>query len=154
MQTPKNKELERAKSLKQFMIVLEDLDLLKGWAGDNYTKWVCSIDRMGYNEYEIVDVTQDVEALFDYLSTAAAQTSTNQHPDDLAVDQFAKLMKLKLAACRAKGRGGWETASAELLSSELYKHLFDKKDLVDVANFAMMLQQNGQQFLPLNHNHE
>lgn len=66
------------------------------------------------------------------------------HPDDIAVDNFAAAMKQKLAAARAKGRGGWQQASAEELSSLLVAHL-DKGNagtFEDVANFAMMLHQN------------
>ncbi|UBU63559.1 hypothetical protein LDB30_06080 [Acidithiobacillus ferrooxidans] len=65
------------------------------------------------------------------------------HADDVAVDDFAAAMRAKLAASREKGRGGWQTASAAHLTFLLLEHL-EKGDPVDVANFAMMLHQNGQ----------
>lgn len=36
------------------------------------------------------------------------------HPDDAAVDRFARAMKLKLAAARAKGRGGWSNDEPDM----------------------------------------
>lgn len=69
-----------------------------------------------------------------------------KHPDDLAVVRFSLVMRDKLAAARAKGRGGWEDRTAvdagEL--SEMLRDHVDKGDPVDVANFAMMLQQRGE----------
>lgn len=67
------------------------------------------------------------------------------HPDDLAVDRFAAAMKAKLAASRAKGRGGWDDpaqCTVEHLARLLVDHI-PKGDAVDVANFAMMLHQRG-----------
>ncbi|EGQ63114.1 hypothetical protein GGI1_17178 [Acidithiobacillus sp. GGI-221] len=53
-------------------------------------------------------------------------------------------MKAKMRQSREeKGRGGWQTASAARLTYLLLEHL-EKGDPVDVANFAMMLHQNGQ----------
>ncbi|MHB0888085.1 hypothetical protein [Acidithiobacillus sp.] len=67
-----------------------------------------------------------------------------EHPDNIAVDAFAEVMKAKMRRSREeKGRGGWQTASAVLLTYLLLEHL-EKGDPVDVANFAMMLHQNGQ----------
>lgn len=65
----------------------------------------------------------------------------NLHPDDIAVDRFSELMKLKLAKSRDKGRGGWQNPArckVEDLAEMLIGHL-PKGDPVDVANFAMML---------------
>jgi hypothetical protein len=70
------------------------------------------------------------------------------HPDDDAVDRFADAMKAKLARARERGRYGWQESSAEYLSEALRDHLA-KGDPVDVANFAMMLHQNGQSIQPL-----
>ncbi|MDG9986840.1 hypothetical protein ACL5HQ_20145 [Stenotrophomonas maltophilia] len=70
----------------------------------------------------------------------------DQHPDDLAVDAFAAAMKAKMAAARAKGRGGWEDpaqCTADDLSRMLRDHV-DKGDPRDVANFCMMLHQRGE----------
>lgn len=59
--------------------------------------------------------------------------------DELAVDEFAKAMKVKLARCRAAGRHGW-------LNMPQNDHIIGLRcqvdqlepDMVDVANFAMM----------------
>lgn len=77
---------------------------------------------------------------------AARQPVSDQHPDDLAVDAFAAAMKAKMAAARAKGRGGWEDpaqCTAEDLSRMLRNHV-EKGDPRDVANFCMMLHQRGE----------
>ncbi|MCL4526486.1 MAG: hypothetical protein M1492_08325 [Gammaproteobacteria bacterium] len=64
--------------------------------------------------------------------------------DDIAIDAFTAAMKAKMRRSREeKGRGGWQTASAAHLTYLLVEHLA-KGDPVDVANFAMMLHQNGQ----------
>ncbi len=71
---------------------------------------------------------------------------TNPHPDDLSVAEFAIAMKEKMAASRAKGRGGWEDpaqCSADDLSRLLRDHV-ERGDPVDVANFCMMLHQRGE----------
>lgn len=67
------------------------------------------------------------------------------HPDEIAVDQFAAALKEKLAAARAKGRGGWETAECtqERLSNMLREHV-EKGDPRDVANFCMFLWARGE----------
>lgn len=72
-------------------------------------------------------------------------TTEPVHPDDHAVDRFAVAMKAKLAASRAKGRGGWDDpgqCTVEHLARLLVDHVA-KGDPVDVANFAMMLHQRG-----------
>jgi hypothetical protein len=71
------------------------------------------------------------------------------HPDDIAVDAFAAAMKAKLAAARAKGRGGWrdiEECPQQRLSDMLREHVA-KGDPRDVANFCMFLQQRGESIL-------
>jgi hypothetical protein len=75
--------------------------------------------------------------------TAVAAKATAVHSDDVAVDRFAVEMKAKLAAARAKGRGGWETCPPEVLSRMLREHA-DKGDPRDVANFCMFLWSLGQ----------
>lgn len=79
---------------------------------------------------------------------AAPIAPAPQHPDDAAVDRFAAAMKAKLAAARAKGRGGWDDPNActdELLAELLVGHLGkgNAGTFEDVANFAMMLRQRG-----------
>lgn len=63
------------------------------------------------------------------------------HGDDKAVDVFATAMKEKLAAKRAEGYSGWDDedeCSVEYLA-ELFIGNLPKGDMIDVANFAMML---------------
>ena len=76
---------------------------------------------------------------------AAPQWSgVEPHPDDVAVDRFAALMKAKLAASRAKGRGGWDEDAdlQQILSDQLREHV-DKGDPVDVANYCLFLSARG-----------
>lgn len=89
----------------------------------------------------------DVEHLLGHIALlkAAAPASpaapVAPHPDDVAVDRFAVAMKGKMAASRAKGRGGWDDpdqCTASDLRGMLAEHL-RKGDPVDVGNFAMML---------------
>lgn len=73
-------------------------------------------------------------------------TKAVAHPDDLAVDEFAVLMKAKLAQARAKGRGGWdddEVGMQRHLSNLLREHV-EKGDPLDVANFCMFLSMRGE----------
>lgn len=82
----------------------------------------------------------------DALAATGKQQVGEVHPDDAAVDAFAVAMKAKMAAARAKGRGGWEDpaqCSADDLSRMLRDHV-DKGDPRDVANFCMMLHQRGE----------
>lgn len=68
-----------------------------------------------------------------------------KHIDDFAVDQFACFMKEKMKKSRQKGRGGWSQplqCSGEHLAKLLIEHV-KKGDLVDIANFAMMLCMRG-----------
>lgn len=71
------------------------------------------------------------------------------HPDDLAVDRFAAVMKAKLARKRVEGRGGWDgpDCDADTLSRMLREHV-EKGDPVDVGNLAMMLHQRGERIAP------
>lgn len=79
-----------------------------------------------------------------------ATGGTDQHADDIAVDRFAVRMKAKLAAARAKGRGGWNDpaqCSPPILSEMLHGHVA-KGDPIDVANFAMMIEHYGASISP------
>lgn len=72
------------------------------------------------------------------------------HPDDVAVDRFARALKLKLAAARDKGRDGWsndEPGMQQRLSDMLRMHV-EKGDPRDVANFCMFLHQRGEGISP------
>ena len=79
------------------------------------------------------------------IAAAPAAPVAEPHPDDIAVDKFAAAMKAKMAASRARGRGGWDDpAQCDVadLCSMLVDHI-DKGDPVDVGNFAMMLFNRG-----------
>jgi len=74
----------------------------------------------------------------------------SEHPDDIAVDNFAAVMREKMKFSRAKGRAHWEDPSKctpEFLSHLLREHL-EKGDPVDVANFCMMLWNRGHMIAP------
>lgn len=63
------------------------------------------------------------------------------HPDNLAVHGFANAMRLRLSACRAAGKSGWddpEQCPPQRLAEGLVRSLRAGK-LVDVGNYAMML---------------
>jgi hypothetical protein len=94
------------------------------------------------------------EAGFDVISpeeivAATLMAKASPHFDDVAVDRFADAMKVKLAAAREKGRSGWDdkaSCSGEYLASLLVDHLSkgNAGTFEDVANFAMMLHQRGE----------
>lgn len=75
-------------------------------------------------------------------ATGKQQCIEVQHPDDAAVDAFAKAMKGKLALARAKGRSGWQECDTGVLSGMLRDHV-EKGDPRDVANFCMFLWTRG-----------
>lgn len=68
-----------------------------------------------------------------------------QHFDDVAVDEFAKLMKHKLAEKREQGKHGWQdpTWTPEQITQDLLDHV-GKGDPVDVANYCMFLSARGE----------
>lgn len=81
-----------------------------------------------------------------YTHPAPAQDA---HPDDLAVDRFAAAMKEKLAAARAKGRGGWDDKEdLECHLSNLLRAHVEKGDPRDVANFCCFLWNRGESIQP------
>lgn len=89
-----------------------------------------------------------VDSFLDRIEAALAGKLPEQHSDDAAVDRFAAAMKVKLAAARAKGRGGWDdpaACSVEYLADLLVDHVGKGNcgTFEDVANFAMMLHQRG-----------
>lgn len=80
---------------------------------------------------------------------AGPAPSVFTHTDDQAVDRFADALKEKLARARGRGRSDWDDprkCSVEWLQTLLVEHLV-KGDLVDVANFCMMLHQRGAPYL-------
>ncbi|BEV15093.1 hypothetical protein HBDW_18810 [Herbaspirillum sp. DW155] len=76
------------------------------------------------------------------VSLQVAADAEVRHPDDVAVDQFAEVMKAKLADARAKGRSGWQACDPAELSYMLREHV-EKGDPRDVANFCMFLWSLG-----------
>ena len=76
------------------------------------------------------------------VSLQVAADVAVKHPDDVAVDQFAEVMKAKLADARAKGRSGWQECDPAELSYMLREHV-EKGDPRDVANFCMFLWSLG-----------
>lgn len=105
-----------------------------------------------YHQTERPDGWQFMDDILEsrYLSIRALITKygTTTHPDDLAVDRFALAMKEKLAKARAKGRRGWSFKSEckpGYLEHLLIEHIGkgNPGTFEDVANFAMMLHQRG-----------
>jgi len=76
--------------------------------------------------------------------TAPCARPAARHPDDVAVDALAALMKAKLAKQRAKGYGGWDTDCTQQRLSDLLRGHVDKGDPVDVANFCAFLVARGE----------
>ena len=96
-------------------------------------------------------MTNKLPILADTLAVVRVcdEVSPSAHPDDLAVDAFALIMKAKLKASREKGRHGWDNpneCTVEDLSIMLRVHV-GKGDPVDVANFCMMLFHRGSQIV-------
>ncbi|KGH27744.1 hypothetical protein [Comamonas testosteroni] len=93
----------------------------------------------------------EIEALRAVLAAATglpAQAVVAPHPDDVAVDALAALMKAKLAKQRAKGYGGWDTDCTRERLSELLRGHVDKGDPVDVANFCAFLSARAEGITP------
>lgn len=80
------------------------------------------------------------------INTLADLELKSQHPDDLAVDEFAQAMKEKLAKKRDDGFFGWwdkAECNTEFLGKKLREHV-EKGDTIDVANFCMFLAARGE----------
>lgn len=92
-----------------------------------------------------IDIAANMLAKISDSRSAPIPQQPEAEGDDIAVDRFAEAMKAKMAAARAKGRGGWEgpTCNAEILSRMLRDHV-EKGDPRDVANFCMMLWNRGE----------
>lgn len=86
-------------------------------------------------------------AMIESFCSCPVPTHPDQHPDNLAVDQFATAMKTKLAEGRAKGRNSWDKPCVkdEQLAVQLVGQLpkGNPGNFEDIANFAMMLHQRG-----------
>lgn len=71
--------------------------------------------------------------------------SIAEHGDNLAWDKFSEIVKEKMAASRAKGRGGWDDpaqCTVEQLAYLLVEHVA-KGDPRDIAILSMMVHQRG-----------
>ena len=98
----------------------------------------------GKQEYIRADIHEaEIEALRAENERLKSYGKNERHPDDMAVDTFAKAMKAKMKASREKGRHGWEYGNIRYLAAQLIYHV-KKGDPVDVANFCMMLHNRGQ----------
>jgi len=105
---------------------------------------------LGYEKYSarLDAAAAERVAAFAKLYTTpppAKANAMNEHPDDIAVDEFAAMLKLKLSRARAKGRSGWRDPhwSPEEINRDMYAHAA-KGDPLDVAAYAMFLSLRGE----------
>jgi len=73
--------------------------------------------------------------------------------DETGIDNFAIVMKEKMATAREKGRSGWHDknlCSNEYLSQLLREHV-EKGDPIDVANLCMMLEMRNERIKDVRH---
>lgn len=91
----------------------------------------------------------DSSIMFALVDESASNSLVNipypEHIDDVATLRFSNAMRQKLATCRDNGRYGWNDpslCSSEYLAALLYSSV-DRGDVVDIANFCMMLHQRG-----------
>lgn len=76
------------------------------------------------------------------LKPTSGMTGTmSEHPDDRAIDEFARILKQKMADGRARGRAGWQTCPLTALEA-LLRESVPNGDPRDVANYAMMIWHN------------
>lgn len=71
--------------------------------------------------------------------------AVDEHVDDVAVNRFAAQMKERMAKKREEGRAGWHDSAlccAEFLSLKVWGSLY-RGELIDAANYLMMLHQRG-----------
>lgn len=102
-------------------------------------------DEIASGRMSAMQVFTQMRQLISALTQPEAQGEPVAHSDDLAVDRFAAAMKKKLAQKRDEGRSGWDDpkqCSITLLENMLHEH-YQKGDVIDLANFCMMLHQRG-----------
>lgn len=106
-------------------------------------------DYLNSNKLNTIGYASKAHCEMRFALASYSMIGSRLHTDDIAVDKFSLAMKEKLSASREKGRGGWEdpevcTASqlAEMLISHLEKG--NGGTFQDIANFAMMLHQRGE----------
>ncbi len=79
------------------------------------------------------------------------QIEDDERADNEGVDRLATAMKAKLAAKRLEGRGGWHNdCGIERLREMLREHV-GKGDILDVANFSMMIWNRENPNAPARH---
>lgn len=97
---------------------------------------------------EAKEFHRKIETKLRALLATSGRAQAGQHPDDVAVDALAALMKAKLAKQRAKEYGGWDTDCTRERLSELLRGHVEKGDPVDVANFCAFLSARGEGIAP------
>ena len=83
------------------------------------------------------------------IDNLASPSPFEHHPDDVAVDRFAAVMKAKLAKKRGEGLGGWddpEQCHIDYLVSLLMQQIHERSvlDPIDIANLSMMIHERGE----------
>lgn len=77
-----------------------------------------------------------------FANTVRPSVDTDDlHTDDVAVNEFAAMMKSRLADKRAAGYDGWDNAKLCDVTylEELHRRAAANKRYLDAANFAMMV---------------
>lgn len=93
------------------------------------------MEQMSQAEYVKLDMPHMVELAREFPHRA------DKYADERLCDYAYGAMKEKLAAARAKGRGGWwdaDRCSLDFLKGLLAEHV-EKGDMVDVMNLAAMI---------------
>lgn len=109
-----------------------------------------SAQRVATTYGDIIGVNEMHRVLTAFVVQRNTPGTAGAHPHDVAVDSFAALMKSKMAVSRANGRSGWDDPAQCTVEhlSDLLRNSVGRGDPVDVANFAMMLDQRGSEITP------
>lgn len=102
------------------------------------------IFRAGYRQALTV-YRPDLVDRFDRVWPQNIPDDPKREADDAAVDEFARLLKAKLARAREKGRDGWQDPAwtADDINRQLHEHAA-KGDPLDVAAYCMFLAIRGE----------
>lgn len=111
-------------------------------------------DYLNSNKLNTIGYASKAHCEMRFSLASYSMIGSRLHADDIAVDKFSLAMKEKLSASRDKGRGGWEepdVCTAAQLAEMLISHLEKGNGgtFQDIANFAMMLHQRGEDPLVL-----
>lgn len=106
-------------------------------------------DYLNSNKLNTIGYASKAHCEMRFALAAYSMIGSRLHADDIAVDKFSLAMKEKLSSSREKGRGGWEepdVCTAAQLAEMLISHLEKGNGgtFQDIANFAMMLHQRGE----------